>query len=131
MAEIQFLISLSEKGKIDPLFSPGTTSYYWAGGNMGLGSNQDGALVWRDFSSVSYYENDDNYGGYRTNIYIGSGYSRTGIGVWTRCVYDEWYWAQYDEDNDPNKENDLDKLANPGSWGGYQTTIPDTLPIQN
>lgn len=66
-AEILYLITLSDKGKIPELFSPTSTSGYWAAGESFLVKRNSGAL---DFE---------------TNI---SGYS-----VYARCVYDVWYWG--------------------------------------
>lgn len=123
MAEIQFLISLSEKGKIETLFNPTEDNCYWAAGQYGYNGD------WVNFTNATFTQNT-GYGASYPNGYRATINNKTYY-VFTRCVYDEWYWAQYDEENDPNKMNDIDKLANPASWGGYQTTIPATLPIQN
>lgn len=75
MAEIEFLIKLSSNGKIRTLFGATTTNAYWAGGNEARFSDQ-----FRDLSGSS------NSAG--TNSVTVGGYS-----VYTRCVYDTWYWG--------------------------------------
>ena len=75
MAEIEFLIKLSSNGKIRTLFSASTTNAYWAGGNEARFSDQ-----FRDLSasSISASGNAVSVGGYA---------------IYTRCVYDTWYWG--------------------------------------
>lgn len=75
MAEIEFLIKLSSNGKIRTLFGATTTNAYWAGGNEARFSDQ-----FRDLSGSS------NSAG--TNSVTVGGYN-----VYTRCVYDTWYWG--------------------------------------
>ena len=75
MAEIEFLIKLSSNGKIRTLFGATTSNAYWAGGNEARFSDQ-----FRDLSGSS------NSAG--TNSVTVGGYS-----VYTRCVYDTWYWG--------------------------------------
>lgn len=111
VAEIEFLVSLSEKDKIPALFTVGRQyfnsqyymSYYWAGGFFGYGP-----IEVMDFSdkttTTSYnghsYQFSYTYGGQSTSYHC----------VYTRCVYDVWYWGE---------DQDEDHLT---SWGGYQTT---------
>ncbi len=75
MAEIEFLIKLSSNGKIRTLFGATTSNAYWAGGNEARFSDQ-----FRDLSGSS------NSAG--TNSVTVGGYN-----VYTRCVYDTWYWG--------------------------------------
>ena len=75
MAEIEFLIKLSSNGKIRTLFGATTTNAYWAGGNEARFSDQ-----FRDLSGSSNSTS--------TNYVTVGGYS-----VFTRCVYDTWYWG--------------------------------------
>lgn len=75
MAEIEFLIKLSSNGKIRTLFGATTSNAYWAGGNEARFSDQ-----FRDLSGSSNSAS--------TNSVTVGGYN-----VYTRCVYDTWYWG--------------------------------------
>ena len=110
VAEIQFLVSLSDNNKIPSLFSANRSyfnnqyniSYYWAGGNYGYGPYE--AL---DFTGRT---TTTSYNGYSYNFsYTHNGQTTNYHCVYTRCVYDVWYWGE---------EPDSDHLT---SWGGYQT----------
>lgn len=111
LAEIKFLISLSEKDKIPQLFTVARNSYngsyyisyYWAGGDLGNGPYE--ALDFSDKSKVYWYNAQD----YQFS-YTYSGQTSTYHLVYTRCVYDTWYWGE---------DQDEDHLT---TWGGYQTT---------
>ena len=108
-AEIEYLITLSEQGIIPTLFDPGPSSntaysYYWAGGYDAYGGslfvNMEGKTE-RSNSSTQYY--------YFTQRIDGTNYSTHN--VYTRCVYDVWYWGE---------EQDSSHMT---TWGGYQTTL--------
>ena len=94
MAEIEFLIKLSSNGKIRTLFGATTTNAYWAGGNEARFSDQ-----FRDLSG------SDNSAG--TNSVSVGGYS-----VFTRCVYDTWYWGT---------EQHADYTSQ--QWLGFKTSL--------
>lgn len=94
MAEIEFLIKLSSNGKIRTLFGATTTNAYWAGGNEARFSDQ-----FRDLSGSS------NSAG--TNSVSVGGYS-----VFTRCVYDTWYWGT-DQHADYTSQQ----------WLGFKTSL--------
>lgn len=99
-AEIQFMITLSSftPRRIPELFSPDRTSYYWAGGHYGIGGTKtNNKYEIRDFSSSDF-------------TWWSSGYYTGNIGVWTRCVYDEWYWGD-------------DKLDDATAWRGFHTVF--------
>lgn len=94
MAEIEFLIKLSNNGKIKTLFGASTTNAYWAGGNEARFSDQ-----FRDLtgSTSSTSTNAVTVGGYN---------------VYTRCVYDTWYWGT-DQHADYTSQQ----------WLGFKTTL--------
>ena len=111
-AEIEFLVTLSEKGVIPTLFSPGGQvnagtayhSYYWAGGYE--------AYYGSGFSNMESRSGDEstwNNQSYEYYEYFGSTRYRY-HSVYTRCVYDVWYWGE---------DKDSSHLT---SWGGFQTT---------
>lgn len=123
-AEIQFIMTLSDKGRIPNLFLPTARAYYWAGGKYGIGGERSSQAtgnkyVARDLSSYTNFYwatmNDGgrytgymfNYGNYQSGSDSGNN-NNTHRGAWTRCVYDEWYWGE-------------DKLSNANSWGGFRT----------
>ncbi|MBQ3765349.1 MAG: hypothetical protein II874_01240 [Bacteroidales bacterium] len=118
LAEIQFLITLSENGKIPTLFSPSyaySQRYnehhylgYWSSGGWLYygGSNtiksidlSEETAGWQD----SYYDGDwgNDYG-----YLVGSNTYYFGA---TRCVYDEWYWGS-------------EKVSTEDTWLGYMTS---------
>lgn len=106
-AEIEYLITLSEQGLIPTLFGPGgsgtTYSYYWAGGYDAYGGslfvNMEGKTE-RTNGNTQQYSFTQRIG--NTNY--------TTHTVYTRCVYDIWYWGE---------EKDTAHMT---TWGGYQTT---------
>lgn len=116
-AEIEFLVSLSEYDKIPKLFTvnrdsmstggwfPTTyyyLSYYWAGGNLGYGPYE---VI--DFSNK---QRTDSFNHQSYNFNYTRGNETTSYhSVYTRCVYDVWYWGD---------EKDEDHMT---SWGGFQT----------
>ena len=111
-AEIEFLVTLSEKGIIPTLFSPGGQnnngtayySYYWAGGYE--------AYYGSGFSNMESRSGDEstwNNQSYQYDQYFGTTRYRY-HSVYTRCVYDVWYWGE---------EQDSSHMT---SWGGFQTT---------
>ena len=93
-AEIQYMMTLSDKGKIPELFSPSGTSGYWAGGKSFL-MKSTGGLDFKDANGVTPNANYQ----YRID---GTTYS-----VYARCVYDVWYWG--------------DGTVTPTTWSGYMT----------
>lgn len=109
-AEIEFLVSLSEKGKIPSLFTVARNSlnnnnyisYYWAGGGLGYGPYE---VI--DFNGRNTYEwNGQSF--YFSYTY--SGTTTNYHSVYPRCVYDVWYWGD---------DKDEDHMT---SWGGFQTS---------
>jgi len=92
VAEIDFVISLSENGKIPTLFGSGWDKdysrwkgYWAAGANSYCGTEykQGHGVPYIDLSTVSV-ENDG----------ISYMVSNEKYQVWTRCVYDIWYWGE-------------------------------------
>ena len=81
MAEIEYLITLSDKNKIPELFSPSIS--YWAGGGLFLTDNSNGPRGFRDVTGLTP---DNNY---RYTFPGGVSYNN----IRARCVYDEWYWG--------------------------------------
>lgn len=104
-AEIEYLVTLSEQGIIPTLFSPGpgTNSgyynYYWAAGYEAYDGNGFTNMEGRSTSGQNYSF---------TQTINGTRY--TTHQVFTRCVYDVWYWSE---------EKDTAHMT---TWGGYQTT---------
>lgn len=116
LAEIQFMITLSEYGFIPELFSPSTytrnngdvhrTGYWSSGGWLYYGGTQTIKSIDLSSRTATYtprYTGPQSYSneyGYQigTNYYFGA----------TRCVYDEWYWG-----SDPVSDEDR--------WLGYMT----------
>ncbi len=94
-AEIEYIMTLSDKGKIPELFSPSGTAGYWAGGRLFLAKTGNN-LVFRDANGVTPNNN-------RQYSIGGTTYS-----VYTRCVYDEWYWGD-------------GKIGTADQWYGYNT----------
>jgi len=110
-AEIEFLVSLSENNKIPSLFTVARQgplsnyyylSYYWAGGNFGYGPYE--VMDFSDKTTVSYNNQSYNFD------YTYNGTTTSRHSVYTRCVYDVWYWGD---------EQDSEHMT---TWGGYQTT---------
>lgn len=110
-AEIEFLVSLSENNKIPSLFTVTREnhsyynqyyiSYYWAGANLGYGPYE---II--DFSD----KNTEDWNGesYSFN-YTHNNQTTSHHSVYTRCVYDVWYWGS-------NKDSE-----HMTTWGGFQT----------
>lgn len=99
-AEIEYLITLSKKGKIPTLFGSTSNVGYWAAGRDFFVAYLNDFLT----STANPYAANGGTPYYRVN---GTDYN-----VYTRCVYDEWYWGS-DPDN-----------SHMTTWGGYQTTEP-------
>lgn len=95
-AEIEYLVTLSKKNKIPTLFGSESNVGYWAAGKSFYVAN----LL--DFKDVT---DDDVVINYNTHVpsYRADG---TDFNVYTRCVYDEWYWGT----SQPTT-----------TWGGYHT----------
>ena len=97
VAEIDFLISLSDYQHIPELFSPeyhwdaygGYYDVYWAGGQYGYGGkpytdrNHTSAFV--NLTGANHY-NDGTLG-------VRVGNNEEYFIPYMRCVYDEWYWG--------------------------------------
>ncbi len=97
VAEIDFLISLSDYQHIPELFSPeyhsdyygGYYDVYWAGGQYGYGGkpytdrNHTSAFV--NLTGANHY-NDGTLG-------VRVGNNEEYFKPYMRCVYDEWYWG--------------------------------------
>ena len=118
VAEIQFFVSLSEKGVIPTLFNPGRSTsgnytwynYYWAGGYQayhGVGDNVAATVHQNKEGSWSHGNATDS--SYEESVTVGNTTYSHNL-VYTRCVYDVWYWGD---------SKDTSHLT---SWGGYQTT---------
>lgn len=91
IAEIDFLIRLSDYRHIPELFSPeyhsGYNSYYdvyWAGGHYGYGGKP-----YTDNGHTSAYINLTNANESNSRLVVGNERFQT----YMRCVYDEWYWS--------------------------------------
>lgn len=121
VAEIDFLIRLSDYNHIPELFSPeyhpasggwnGTPAYYdvyWAGGHYGYGgkpyTDQNHSSAFVNLTNAT--ENDSRLviNGERFQTYM-------------RCVYDEWYWGSEKYDRDGNKITGTGTAAN--RWIGF------------
>ena len=98
-AEIEFMVTLSNKGKIPVLFgaevTPTLVTGYWAAGNLAY----DGVK----FTDMSPYSPSGTDTGTDQRSYTVSGVTYR---VYPRCVYDVWYW----EDK---------KVTNPDAWAGW------------
>ena len=80
-AEILFLITLSERGKIPQLFLPDSDlskGGYWCSSGV-VYPLTNGTIEYRSFEDASRYNNNKN---------------------WVRCIYDAWDWG-----NDPDSEH--------------------------
>ena len=118
MAEIDFLIKLSENNHIPTLFDPGQEdgyyAEYWAGGGwayVGKTSFMGSSVPAYNFSSTGNVSHDGvTYNVTRNGDYYVVNYSNRNYNnlVWARCVYDVWYWG------DGQDSDHMD------SWGGYQ-----------
>lgn len=112
-AEIKYLVMLSQQGVIPSLFEPGGDqsgntryySYYWAGGYEAYYDDGFINMQGRNTGSLTGV----GTAGYNFSQQIGN-QTYTYHFVYTRCVYDIWYWGE---------EPDSNHLT---SWGGYQTT---------
>lgn len=124
VAEIDFLIRLSENNHMPTLFDPGYDDYsdgsrvwaeYWAGGGwayLGKKSYMGESVPAFDFSSTGTKSHDgvtytvSNYGSIGYSVrYNNNTYNNN---IWARCVYDVWYWG-----DEPYSENAT-------TWLGYQ-----------
>ena len=108
-AEIEYIMTLSNKELIPKLFDPEPTAGYWASGKIFMVRNSSGDLQFIKVGpTVVPTESSYTSGGRRIYQYdynIGN----VDYNVWARCVYDEWYWGS---------KRDGDHLT---TWGGYQT----------
>lgn len=95
-AEIEFMTILSNY-KVPVLFEPEPTAGYWASGKIFMIRNNMGDLIYIDANSVTPNNN-------KSYLIAGTTYN-----VWSRCVYDEWYWGS----------EQVEPLT---TWGGYKTT---------
>ncbi len=130
LAEIQFLITLSENGKIPPLFSPSSYNYtgndnqlrpyrgmhrlgYWSsGGWLYYGGSETVKSIDLSNESASYtvgIYDGPNRASYNYGYVLSSGNTNSFYFGATRCVYDEWYWGS-------------EKESNEDTWLGYMTS---------
>ena len=84
-AEIEYMVTLSQKGKIPALFSAESDvrygGYWCAGGAVFPLTN--GTLEYKNLSEAQ-----------SMTVYNSSSGRTLGTGVhWARCVYDEWFWS--------------------------------------
>lgn len=100
VAEIYFMVKLSDDGKIPSLFGSTDAFGYWAGSGMVRFS--DGI---RDLSTASYTISNS------APHYYFDGKDHT---CFTRCVYDTWYWG-----SEPDSSYD----SSSPSWLGYKTSL--------
>ncbi|MBP5391259.1 MAG: hypothetical protein J6Y40_04160 [Bacteroidales bacterium] len=100
MAEIEYLVTLSQKDKIPTLFGSDNYVGYWAAGGVFYNAYSS--------SFITPPANPTNAGS-GAPYYTMGGINYRGF---TRCVYDVWYWGD---------EQDSAHLT---SWGNYQTTDP-------
>ena len=121
IAEIDFLIKLSDYNHIPELFSPeyhsdnygGYYDVYWAGGHYGYGGkpytdrNHTNAFI--NLTGARQY-NDGTMG---VTVGTREEYFRT----YMRCVYDEWYWSdtKYNSSGQPISGNGTPAQQ----WLGY------------
>lgn len=100
-AEIEFMVNLSDLGKIPALFGAEVTSTkvtaYWAAGKKAYDGVNFTAIPDNATISGTNTLQDDRYYTYLSKSYY----------VYTRCVYDIWYWGD-------------GKVANPTQWAGYK-----------
>ena len=99
-AEIEYLVTLSKKDKIPTLFGSEDDTGYWAAGYSFY------VAYLLDFKDVS----DSNITIHYNTHVPGYTVDSKEYFVYTRCVYDVWYW------------DDGQDTQNLTSWGGYQTT---------
>ena len=101
VAEIEYLITLSQKNKIPTLFGRTAQVGYWAAGGYFYVANESRFI---NSADCTYTYNNNGVAVYRLG--------NTNYNVYTRCVYDVWYWGD---------GQDTDHLT---SWGDFQTTEP-------
>ena len=122
VAEIDFLIRLSDYEHIPELFSPeyhsGNNSYYdvyWAGGHYGYGgvpyTSEGGghSYAFVDLTNATTLNAND----YGNNQRLQKNNER--FRTYMRCVYDEWYWGsqKYGNNGQPTTGNAATQ------WLGY------------
>lgn len=127
IAEIDFLIRLSDYNHIPELFSPEYheetyQSYayydlYWAGGNYGYGGKpyvEEGGGHTNAFVNLAgaTISNQNNYGNYQRLVKNNERYR-----MYMRCVYDEWYWGSEKYNNQGSKITGTGTAAT--QWIGY------------
>ena len=131
-AEIEFLIKLSNDGKIISLFQPDLNSGYWAGGQFArFGDGTDSDNIIRDMSSytaqLGTIDQPDGSTISGTNVMYqfdpdGSGPVGTkNNGVWARCVYDTWYWGSQ---TTLYGSGDTTPAYTSSNWLGFRTATP-------
>lgn len=107
MAEIEFLIKLSDKSKIPQLFAVSSDSETAASGYWAAGKEQytfvGGKYGTKGFINLSSITASDS------RDYVKDGVTYSGF---VRCVYDSWYWG---DQPDP-------AYTTPGTDLGYKTT---------
>ena len=101
VAEIEYLITLSQKNKIPTLFGSRAQVGYWAAGGYFYVANESKFI---NSADCIYTYNNSGVAVYRLG--------NTDYNVYTRCVYDVWYWGN---------NQDATHMT---TWGGFQTTEP-------
>lgn len=99
-AEVEYMITLSQKSLIPQLFTPDdmTGGGYWCGSGV-IYPLKDNSVEYRNFSDAEQYN-------YNLN--------------WVRCVYDNWFWGNSDYPTIPNAN-----IANKSTftWGDLDIAI--------
>lgn len=124
IAEIDFLIRLSDYNHIPELFSPsreGTRDYdvYWAGGHYAYGGTpylndrQNNANHSQSFVNLSGATQTQADGRNVLRIRVNNQYEY--FNTYMRCVYDEWYWSDQKYGNNGQASN-----AAATQWIGYK-----------
>lgn len=82
-AEVEYMITLSQKSLIPQLFTPDdmTGGGYWCGSGV-IYPLKDNTVEYRNFTDAAQYHNNLN---------------------WVRCVYDNWFWGNTDYPTIANK----------------------------
>ena len=110
-AEIRFLMKLSADNKIPQLFDPDATNGYWAGGREACFKDNN-EIRFDQISSDNGYTVSPSTGENDTAVnYTKSG---TTYSIYTRCVYDTWYWGS-DQHSDYNPSSP--------AWLGFKTSL--------
>lgn len=105
-AEIEYLVTLSQKNKIPTLFGSDNYVGYWAAGGEAY------VAYLSDFIQPTSTPTSVSNTGYNPTYVPSYSLNGTSYQIFTRCVYDVWYWG-----------NEQD-TAHMETWSNYQTTEP-------